>query len=69
MPRPDEQISTLEERLKQLRLRHQRIEARKKAIEAKRGRKADTRRKILIGATVMTRSSRRYLLTTCSVLA
>jgi hypothetical protein len=53
MPKLDEQISTLEEKLKQLKLRQQRTEARKKAIESKRERKADTRRKILIGAVVM----------------
>jgi transposase len=53
MPKLDEQISTLEERLKQLKLRAQRIEARKKAIESKRERKADTRRKILVGSVVM----------------
>jgi len=53
MPKLDEQISTLEERLSQLKLRAQRIEARKKAIESRRARKADTRRKILIGAVVL----------------
>jgi hypothetical protein len=53
MPKLDEQISTLEERLKQLKLRAQRIEARKKAVESKRERKADTRRKILVGAVVL----------------
>jgi hypothetical protein len=53
MPKLDEQISTLEERLKQLKLRAQRIDARKKAIESRRARKADTRRKILVGAVVM----------------
>ena len=53
MPKLDAQISTLEERLKQLKLRAQRIEARKKAIESRRERKADTRRKILIGAVVL----------------
>jgi len=55
MAKLDEQISTLEERLKQLKLRHQRTEARKNAIAAQRQRKADTRRKILIGAVVMAR--------------
>jgi hypothetical protein len=53
MPKLDQQISTLEERLKQLKLRAQRIEARKKAIDSKRERKADTRRKILVGAVVL----------------
>jgi hypothetical protein len=49
----DQQIETLQEKLKQLKTRQQAIENRKKAIAAKRERKADTRRKILIGAIVM----------------
>jgi hypothetical protein len=53
MPKLDQQISTLEERLKLLKLRHQRTDARRKAIEASREKKADTRRKILIGTVVM----------------
>lgn len=53
MAKLDHQISTLEERLKQLKLRSQRIEARKKAKESQRARKADTRKKILIGAVVL----------------
>jgi hypothetical protein len=61
MPKLDEQISTLEEKLKLLKLRAQRIEARKKAIESKRQRKADTRRKILIGAVVMAKVEQRVL--------
>jgi chromosome segregation ATPase len=61
MPKLDEQISTLEERLKQLKQRHQHIEARKKAIQSKRDRKADTRRKILIGAVVMAKTEQKVL--------
>jgi hypothetical protein len=61
MPKLDEQIQTLEEKLKQLKLKHQRIEARKKAIETKRGRKADTRRKILIGAVVMAKIEQKVM--------
>jgi len=61
MPKLDEQISTLEEKLKLLKLRHQRIEARKKAIEAKRERKADTRRKILVGAVVMAKVEQKVM--------
>ena len=52
MPKLDEQISTLEEKLKQLKLKQQRAEARQRAIETKRERKADTRRKILVGGIV-----------------
>jgi hypothetical protein len=61
IPKLDEQISTLEEKLKQLKLRHQRIEARKKAIETRRERKADTRRKILIGAVVMAKIEQKVM--------
>ena len=39
MPKLDDQISTLQERLKQLKLRQQRTEARKRAIDAQRERK------------------------------
>jgi hypothetical protein len=39
MPKLDEQISTLQERLKQLKLRQQRSEARKRAFEAQREKK------------------------------
>ncbi len=61
MPKLDEQISTLEEKLKLLKLRAQRIEARKKAIEGKRERKADTRRKILVGAVVMAKVEQKVM--------
>jgi hypothetical protein len=61
MPKLDQQISTLEERLKLLKLRHQRAEARKKAIEATREMKVDTRRKILIGTVVMAKVERKEL--------
>ena len=49
----DAQIETLQEKLKQLKTRQQAIENRRKAIANQRERKADTRRKILIGAIVM----------------
>ncbi len=49
MAKLDEQISTLQQRLQQLKLRQQRIDARKRAIAATQERKADTRRKILMG--------------------
>jgi predicted RNase H-like nuclease (RuvC/YqgF family) len=61
MPKLDEQISTLEEKLKALKLRAQRIEARKRAIETKRERKADTRRKILVGAVVMAKIEQKVM--------
>ena len=53
MAKLDEQISVLQERLAQLKLRQQRIDARKRAIEAERERKAELRRQILIGTLVM----------------
>ena len=49
----DERITGLEEQLKQLRTRQQRIEARKRALLSRRERAADTRRKILVGAIVL----------------
>jgi hypothetical protein len=55
MPKLDEQISTLQQRLTQLKLRQQRIDARKRALEAQRERKLDTRRKILLGALVISK--------------
>lgn len=53
MPKLDEQISTLQDRLKQLKLRQQRSDARKRAIEAQRERKAETRRKFIVGSVVL----------------
>ncbi len=55
MPKLDEQISTLQQRLTQLKLRQQRIDARKRALETQRERKLETRRKILLGALVLSK--------------
>ena len=49
----DERITGLEQQLKQLRTRQQRIEARKRALLSRRERAAETRRKILVGAIVL----------------
>jgi hypothetical protein len=49
----DDRIATLSEKLKQLRAQQQRAAARQKSLESKRTRKADTRRKILVGAIVL----------------
>ena len=57
-PKLDERISSLEEKLKQLKTRAQRLEARKRALASRQERKNDTRRKILLGATVMVRIDR-----------
>jgi hypothetical protein len=53
MPKLDDQILTLQEKLLQLKLRQQRVDARKRAIWADRERKADTRRKILLGTLIL----------------
>jgi hypothetical protein len=55
MAKIDERISALEDRLKQLKARQQRIDNRRRAVESRRARKADTRRKILLGAIVLAR--------------
>ena len=55
MPKLDDQINTLEARLKQLKVKQQRVDARARALASRRQRKDDTRRKILIGATVLAR--------------
>lgn len=55
MPKIDDQISTLQERLKQLKLRQQRSEARKRALDARRERKTETRRKFVVGAVILDR--------------
>ncbi|HEY0341852.1 MAG TPA: mobilization protein [Steroidobacteraceae bacterium] len=53
MAKIDERIATLQERLQQLKAQQQRAAARQKSIESQRQRKADTRRKILVGAIVL----------------
>jgi large subunit ribosomal protein L7/L12 len=53
MAKLDDQISTLQQKLLKLKLRQQRIEARAQAIRAVRERKAETRRRILVGALVL----------------
>ena len=53
MPKLDDQISTLQERLKQLKLRQQRVDSRKRAIETMRERKAETRRQFVVGSVIL----------------
>jgi len=55
MPKLDERISSLETKLKHLKVRQQRIDARARTLASRRARKDDTRRKILAGAIVMAR--------------
>jgi hypothetical protein len=49
----EERIAALEAKLKQERARRQQIEARKRAIESKKRRSEDTRRKILVGGSIL----------------
>ena len=58
MPKLDDQISTLQEKLRQLKLRQQRLDARKRVSEALRERKSATRRKILVGGVVLAKAQR-----------
>ena len=53
-----DRISELEARLKQLKARQQQIEIRRKRLEVQQARKEDTRRKILVGAVVLTKVER-----------
>jgi hypothetical protein len=55
MAKLDDRIATLQGRLKQLQAQQQRAAARQRTLEARRERKADTRRKILVGAIVLAR--------------
>jgi hypothetical protein len=52
------QIAQLEAKLRQLKAREQAVEARRRTLESRRERKADTRRKILVGAIVLARVER-----------
>ena len=51
-------IAELEEKLRQLKAREQAVESRRRSLESRRTRKADTRRKILVGAVVLARVER-----------
>jgi len=53
MPKIDERIEALEAKLKQLKVQHQRKEARARTVAAKRSRHEELRRKILVGAVVL----------------
>ena len=61
MPKLTDRISDLEGKLKALKVRQQRIDARARALLTSRARKDDTRRKILIGATLLARIDRHEL--------
>jgi hypothetical protein len=55
MPKTSERIELLERRLKQLKAKQQKSDARKRALESRQTRRDDTRRKILAGAIVLAR--------------
>lgn len=54
----EERIAMLEAKLRQEKAKKQRIEARKRATESKKKRSEDTRRKILVGATILAKVER-----------
>lgn len=55
MPTIDDKIAELKKKLKQATAQKQQVEARKKATEIKQKRSDDTRRKILVGAAVLSK--------------
>jgi vacuolar-type H+-ATPase subunit I/STV1 len=48
-----DKIDRLEQRLRSLKARKQRVDARRRSLETKRTRREETRRKILVGAIVL----------------
>lgn len=58
MARLADRIATLEAKLKEAKAKQQQIEARQRAAEAKRTRQQDTRRKVLVGALILSRVER-----------
>ena len=56
-----ERIDSLEERLKKLKAQRQRIEARERTVVARRSRREETRRKILVGAIVLAKVDQEVL--------
>jgi septal ring factor EnvC (AmiA/AmiB activator) len=57
----NERIDSLEERLKALKAQRQRIEARERTVVARRTRREETRRKILVGAIVLAKVDQEVL--------
>jgi hypothetical protein len=56
MPKIDERIEALEAKLKQLKVRQQRSEARARTVASRRARHEELRRKILVGAIVLAKA-------------
>jgi hypothetical protein len=61
MPKLTDRISDLEAKLKALKVRQQHIDARVCTVASRRACEDDTRRKILIGATVLARTGAHQL--------
>jgi hypothetical protein len=55
MAKTDERILALKAKLKQLKVQHQRKEARARTVAAKRSRHEELRKKILVGAVVLSK--------------
>ncbi len=53
-----ERIDTLEQRLKELKTQQQRMETRRRAAKARRDRREELRKKILVGAVVLEKVER-----------
>ncbi len=53
-----DKIKSMEEKLRQLKAKKQKLEAQKRAAESKRQRADETRRKILVGAAILTKVER-----------
>jgi len=58
MARIEDKIAALEAKLKQAKAARQQIEARKRAADSRLKRSQDTRRKILVGATILAKVER-----------
>ena len=58
MPSIEDTIAALEAKLKQAKARKQLAEARKRVTEQKLSRRKDTRRKVLVGAVILSRVER-----------
>jgi len=58
MTRLKERIATLEEQIQALKMRQRRVDARRRTVDSHRQRREDTRRKILVGALVLTQVER-----------
>ena len=53
MPKIDERVAALEAKLKQLKVQQQRKEAKARAVEGRRTRREEMRRKFLVGAVIL----------------